>query len=234
MVFLVGFPSAIFATNCFVLARDAGEECIVVDPGIDVLDRLDSVLTEHKLKPVAVLLTHGHLDHTYSVTPVCGNNDIPALIHADDDYRLTNPLDQMGADLRAMMQQYGPIGWERPPEVTTFVDEETLTVAGLDLTVIHAPGHTEGSVMFSMPEVPDAIASAPGTQHPTSTVVSGDVLFAGSIGRTDLPGGSMEAMTRSLRDKVLPLPDDALILPGHGPATLMRQERLSNPYLQDL
>lgn len=234
MVFLVGFPSAIFATNCFVLAQAPGQECVVVDPGIDVLDRLDSTLREHNLKPAAVLLTHGHIDHTYSVTPVCGNSDIPALIHTDDEYRLTDPIAQMNPELRGVLAQHGPVSWKRPPDVELLDDQQALTIAGLEFTVLHAPGHTEGSVMFAMPSVPDAVASAPGTNHPRSTVLSGDVLFAGSIGRTDLPGGSTAAMNNSLRTKVLPLADDTLILPGHGPATLMGHERVSNPYLQGL
>ena len=104
-------------------------------------------------------------------------------------------------------------------------------MAGLDLEVLHAPGHTQGSVMFTLPEVPDGIAAEAGVR---TTVLSGDVLFAGSIGRTDLEGGDGATMNRTLRDVVLPLADDALVLPGHGPATTMERERATNPYLQGL
>ena len=121
--------------------------------------------------------------------------------------------------------------WREPDDIIEISGGASLTLAGLDVRVTHAPGHTEGSVMFALPGVPDGIGRDSGL---TSTVVSGDVLFAGSIGRTDLPGGSMAAMTRSLRDCVLPLPDDTLVLPGHGPATTMKRERATNPYLQGL
>jgi glyoxylase-like metal-dependent hydrolase (beta-lactamase superfamily II) len=104
-------------------------------------------------------------------------------------------------------------------------DGEKLQLAGLSLVVLHAPGHTEGSVMFTLPDPPAQVREA------GSTVLTGDVLFAGSIGRTDLPGGDHQAMLRSLRDKVLPLPDDAIVLPGHGPVTSIGQERATNPYL---
>lgn len=238
MVFLAGFPSAVFATNCFVIAPNDGEECVVVDPGIAVLDWLADTLRENRLRPTAVLLTHGHLDHVFSVTPVCSTHSVPALIHSDDAYRLADPLAGMEEGLFAMLEsQFGPSGkWAEPDDVRTFTDGERVGYAGLDLGVIHAPGHTEGCVMFSVDDVPDAIAAAPtdGAVRPSSTVLSGDVLFAGSIGRTDLPGGDHPTMLESLRTKVLPLADDTLILPGHGPATLMARERASNPYLLGL
>ncbi len=111
------------------------------------------------------------------------------------------------------------------------VDGQRLEIAGLEIDVVHAPGHTEGSVMFALPTVPDG---PPGDEAGAATVLAGDVLFAGSIGRTDLPGGDPDAMTRSLRGKVLPLPDDTLVLPGHGPSTTIGRERRTNPYLLEL
>ena len=129
-------------------------------------------------------------------------------------------------------QQFGQkASWQEPTDVVNLVDGQTLTIAGLDLRVLHAPGHTQGSVMFVLPEVPEnGFAADAGVR---STVLSGDVLFAGSIGRTDLAGDGA-AMNRSLRDVVLPLADDVLVLPGHGPATTMERERATNPYLQGL
>ncbi len=244
-MFLTGFPAAVFATNCYVIATAPGQECLIVDPGIGVLDDLAEVLREHRLKPAAVLLTHGHLDHTYSVTPVCGSQEapavIPAVIHADDAYRLADPFTTLGPELRAMLeQQFGAAsGWQSPPQVRTMLDGDLLSLAGLSVRVIHAPGHTEGSVMFALDDVPSDLSSdsasgrASGwqSQPARSTVLSGDVLFAGGIGRTDLPGGDDAAMANSLRQKVLTLPDDALVLPGHGPATMMGRERATNPYL---
>jgi len=231
-VLTISFPAAAFATNCYVLAAGPGEECLVVDPGIGVEAQLDDVLAKHRLRPAAVLLTHGHLDHVYSVTPVCGG-DTAAYIHEDDRYRLEDPIALLDRGLVAMLEQQvgAQATWREPDRVVTISDQQSLTLAGLDLTVRHAPGHTEGSVMFTLPQVPDRVGEETGT---TATCVSGDVLFAGSIGRSDLAGGDPAAMERSLRSVVLPLPDDMLVLPGHGPATTIGRERASNPYLQGL
>jgi len=228
-VLVTGFPAAAFATNCYVVAPAAGQDCVIVDPGIGVLDQLAEVLAEHRLRPAAVLLTHGHFDHVYSVTPVCGAHGVAAVIHPDDAYRLKDPLRTLDPALVAMFeQQFGQAAtWAEPEDVRVVGDGDLLELAGLSWRVLHAPGHTEGSVMFTLDQVPDGIEAR-------STVLSGDVLFAGSIGRTDLPGGDHAAMVRSLREKVLALPDDALVLPGHGPATSIGRERGTNPYLTQL
>lgn len=227
---LYAFPAAAFATNCYVLATGQGQECLVVDPGIGVVDTLRDLLAENRLKPAAVLLTHGHLDHVWSVTPVCGA-DSAAYIHAEDRYRLADPLASVDPQLVAMFEQQfgGRATWQEPSKVVDVTDGAQLELAGLSVTVTHAPGHTEGSVMFSVNGVPDEIEVP--VDH---SVLTGDVIFAGSIGRTDLPGGSDAAMQRSLREVVLPLADSALLLPGHGPATTMARERTTNPYLLGL
>jgi hydroxyacylglutathione hydrolase len=221
-VLVVSFPAQAFDTNCYVLAPAAGEECLVVDPGLGIESDLDDVLREHRLRPVAVLLTHGHLDHVFAVTPVCGARGVPAYIHADDRYRIVDPMTTLGPALKQMFG--GRLDWSEPDDVLELADGMRLELAGLDLVVDHAPGHTEGSVLFR--------SEAAGDVPPHC--VSGDVLFAGSIGRTDLPGGDGAAMVRSLRDKVLPLADDTIVLPGHGPRTSIGRERLSNPYLLEL
>ncbi len=234
---LTTFPAAAFGTNCYVVATGPGQECLVVDPGIGVLDDLAAVLSEHRLRPAAVLLTHGHLDHVYSVTPVCQGSGVPAVVHTDDAYRMTDPIALLDPSLVAMLeQQFGEkASWTEPEDLRTVADGESLRFAGLELSVLHAPGHTEGSVMFAVDDVPDSLTGAAGDPgRPTSTVLTGDVLFRGSIGRTDLAGGSHEAMLRSLREVVLPLDDGTLLLPGHGPATTMVQERSSNPYLREV
>jgi hydroxyacylglutathione hydrolase len=231
-VLTIAFPAQAFDTNCYVLAPQAGEECVIVDPGIGVEETLREVLAQHRLRPAAVLLTHGHVDHVYSVTPVCGA-DTAAYIHRDDRYRLHDLLGQTNPGLLMMLeQQFGKAAtWREPSNVVEIADRTHLTLAGMDFEALHAPGHTEGSVMFSLGQVPDGIADQVAVDR---TVVSGDVLFAGSIGRTDLPGGDPGAMERSLREVVLPLPDTTLVLPGHGPGTTMAHERATNPYLKDL
>jgi len=221
-VLVVGFPATMFATNCFVLATGAGQECVVVDPGIGIEPQLDDVLREHRLQPVAVLLTHGHLDHTFSVTPVCGARGVPAYIHADDRYRLDDPGSTLGPQLTEMFA--GRLEWTEPDDVRELTDGAALDLAGLSFVADHAPGHTEGSVMFRL--------AAAGDDPPLC--VSGDVLFAGSIGRTDLPGGDHQAMLRSLRTKVLPLADETVVLPGHGPTTTIGRERATNPFLAEV
>jgi glyoxylase-like metal-dependent hydrolase (beta-lactamase superfamily II) len=231
-VLTIAFPAQLFDTNCYVLAPQAGEECVIVDPGIGVEETLREVLTTHRLRPAAVLLTHGHVDHVYSVTPVCGA-DTAAYIHTDDRYRLTDPLGRGNPGLIAMLeQQFGQKAtWTEPTHVVEIRDHARLTLAGMDLDVLHAPGHTEGSVMFGVDRVPDALRADVDVDR---TMITGDVLFAGSIGRTDLPGGDDAAMRQSLRDVVLPLPDTTLVLPGHYQATTMAHERVTNPYLKDL
>ncbi|WP_041293524.1 MBL fold metallo-hydrolase [Kineococcus radiotolerans] len=216
--------ATVFGTNCYVVAPAAGEECVVVDPGVDVADRLAEVLRRHRLKPAAVLLTHGHLDHTFSVTPVCGAHGVAATIHAADAHRLHDPLAGLGAPLRAALEATtGAVTWREPDEVVTVEDGAALRVAGLSIDVSHAPGHTEGSVLFSVQRPGEA-----------DVLLSGDVLFAGSIGRTDLPGGDHRAMLRSLLTRVLPLDDATEVLPGHGPATTIARERATNPHLRRL
>ena len=228
---VTGFPSAVFGTNCYVVAAGPGEECLVVDPGIGVLPQLSETLAEHRLRPAAVLLTHGHVDHTYSVTPVCGAHGVAAHVHADDRYRLHNPLASLSPMLLAALEQeFGTSAtWAEPDDVVTLDGSTSLQLAGLKVEVVHAPGHTEGSVMFALAGVPD---HAP--DDVTSTVLTGDVLFAGSIGRTDLPGGDHATMLDSLRERVLPLADDTWVLPGHGPDTTMARERATNPFLRGL
>ena len=217
---VAGFPAQMFATNCWVVAPAAGQECVVVDPGVGVEPDLEAVLREHRLRPVAVLVTHGHLDHTYAVTPVCGARGIPAYVHSADRYRLVDPVALLGADLRAALG--GALTWTEPDDVRTLEDGSVLSLAGLEVTVDHAPGHTEGSVLFGLP----------GAGDEPPLCVSGDVLFRSSVGRTDLAGGDPAAMERSLRTKVLPLPDETVVLPGHGETTTIAIERITNPYLR--
>jgi hydroxyacylglutathione hydrolase len=219
-VLVDGFAAEAFGTNCYVVATGPGEQCVVVDPGIGVVDRLEELLATHRLQPAAVLLTHGHLDHTFSVTPVCGARGIPAYVHPADREMLADPSKGLSMDYRALFG--GRLEYAEPDDVVEMIDGTVLSLVGLEIAVDHAPGHTGGSVLFRLPGEQDE-----------EICFSGDVLFAGSIGRTDLPGGSMDAMRVSLREKVLPLADDTVVLPGHGPATTIGRERAANPYLRE-
>ncbi|MFZ0118768.1 MAG: MBL fold metallo-hydrolase [Pseudonocardiaceae bacterium] len=218
---VAGFPSGSFQANCYVLAPEAGGPCVVVDPGEGSEQPLDELLRQHRLDPVAVLLTHGHFDHIFAVTPVCDGNDIPAWIHPEDRVLLSDPLRALSADARQFFG--GRVELREPREVCLLADVTTLELAGLTLTVDHTPGHTRGSVTFR---------SMTGTGQ--GVLISGDTLFAGSIGRTDLPGGDHQQMLASLRDKILVLDDDTVVLPGHGPQTTIGRERSSNPFLHGL
>lgn len=229
---IAGFPAGPWGTNCYVVATGPGSECVVVDPGKDASDGVAQVVREHKLKPVAVLATHGHLDHIWCVTPVAGAYDTTAWIHPADRHLLTDPLAGMSADTRDMLPHL--LGgkdhqWVEPDDVRPLEDGSDLELAGVRFAVDHAPGHTEGSVMFRTP-----FGAAAGQPEISEVMFSGDVLFAGSIGRTDLPGGDHPTMLRSLRDKVLPLADDIAVLPGHGEQTSIGRERAVNPFLLEV
>jgi hydroxyacylglutathione hydrolase len=219
VVLVMGFPAQAFGTNCFVVATGPGEQCIVIDPGIGIIDQLDAVLAEHRLHPAAVLLTHGHLDHTFSVTPVCGARGITAYIHPRDRELLKDPSKALSMDPSVFFRG---LEWSEPDDVAELVDGATISIAGLELLVDHAPGHTGGSVMFRMATQDEPLC------------FSGDVLFRDSIGRTDLPGGNMAEMLASLRDRVLPLADETVVLPGHGPQTTIGRERAHNPFLREV
>ena len=219
-----GFPAAAFDTNCWVVAPGEGEQCVVIDPGIGVEQQLDAVLREHRLSPVAVLLTHGHLDHTFSVTPVCGARGIPAWIHPGDRELLADPMKGLSTETRTMFG--GRLEWTEPDDVALLDPDVPLELAGLRLSVDFAPGHTPGSVAFRTPGNGVEGEAAP------PVMFSGDLLFSGSIGRTDLPGGSYPAILDSLARVVLPLDDTTVVLPGHGPHTTVGRERAGNPYLQ--
>jgi glyoxylase-like metal-dependent hydrolase (beta-lactamase superfamily II) len=173
-------------------------------------------LTQHHLRPVAVLLTHGHVDHIWSVVPVCGAKGVPALIHPADRQMFVDPGSAIGAPPGTPI--LGRLDWAEPDDVRELRDGEVLTLAGLELRVDETPGHTPGSVTFGS----------------ATELFSGDLLFAGSIGRTDFPGGSFEQMQRSLLRVPLALPDETVVRPGHGPDTTIGRERATNPFLLDL
>ena len=215
------FPAGPWQTNCYVIASEIGAECLIIDPGYGSMTQMKDMVEQNKLNPVAILVTHGHLDHMWSVFPIAKGYDIPAVIHGEDRFLLSDPLAGVSEQTLAAMPMLIESGdvFAEPSEVIEVSDSAKLEIAGLNFTVHHAPGHTAGSVLFEFP----------GDQR---NVFTGDVLFAGAIGRTDLPGGSPDAMNSSLRNVILPLPDDSQIFPGHGPASTMTIERATNPYLR--
>ena len=222
---IAGFPAGPWGTNCYVVATAPGSECVVVDPGMEATEGVARVVEEHRLKPVSVLVTHGHVDHMFCVAPVAGGYDATAWIHPSDRHLLTDPMAGMSPETARMMLG-GDYTWDEPDDVRELGDLQELELAGIRFVVDHTPGHTEGSVTFRSP-YPDA-------DEVSEVMFSGDLLFAGSIGRTDLPGGDHPTMLHSLATKVLPLADDIVVLPGHGEQTTIGRERATNPFLQDL
>ncbi len=214
---IASFAAPAFATNCWIIAPGEGQECIVIDPGMpDVSFEVMKICQEHRLKPVATLVTHGHLDHTFSVLPVCDGYGIPAYIHTEDRVLLKNPEKALS---QVFAQSLEGMIFSEPSDVRELRNGDQLDFLDMKIQAIHAPGHTRGSIIFMIND---------------EALVSGDVLFAGSIGRTDQPTGSPKDMENTLRKKILPLPDLVRVLPGHGPETTIGHERRVNPYLKDL
>ena len=206
-----------FATNCWVIAPTPGGECIIVDPGApDISAEVELLIQEAGLKPVAALLTHGHLDHTLSIKPLADGYQIPTYIHSEDRSFVANPAGLHGPAFAPFLEG---LTLSEPADLRELRNGAVLDLLGMKITAIHAPGHTAGSMVFI---VNDEI------------LLSGDVLFAGSIGRTDLPTGSASEMSATLQKKILPLADELRVLPGHGVETTMKFERKNNPYLKEL
>jgi hydroxyacylglutathione hydrolase len=218
-VLVTGFPAGAFAANCYIVAPAPGEECVIIDPGQDAERGIEELLARYRLKPVAVLLTHGHIDHVWSVGPVCGAKGIPAWIHPADRGLLADPAS--GLALNVGQELFGGVTFTEPDDVRELTDGAALELAAMELTVGHVPGHTPGSVTFR------------GGEDDLDALFSGDLLFAGSIGRTDLPGGDHATMLKSLA-RTLTLPDETVVLPGHGPQTTVGAERRTNPFLTGL
>lgn len=225
-MFLASFPAGPWQANCYVFAAD-DERAVVIDPGVGALPTVQQVVAEHALRVEGVLLSHGHLDHVASAADVADHFGVPAWIHADDRELLTwdGPHSEQAHELG---EQLG-VHLAEPADLRLWQGGEHTDVAGMRFDVVHAPGHRPGCVLLRH-ALASPLADAPDVAE---LVFSGDVLFAGSIGRTDLAGGDDEAMRRTLRDVVLPLPEAAVVLPGHGPQTTMAQERATNPYLTD-
>jgi len=215
-VLLTGFPAGMLACNCYVLASRKGSDAIVVDPGQRAMGTLRRVLDENRLTPAAVLLTHGHIDHIWSAQKVADTYGCPAFIHPEDRHMLSDPIRGLGPRLGQMALS----ALFREPRQVVELDRDgaVLDFGGLAVTVDHTPGHTRGSVVFRV----------------DNHVFTGDTLFKQSVGRTDLPGGSGNALLSSIVEKLLVLEDDTLVLPGHGESSTIGLERRTNPFLEGL
>lgn len=206
-------PLWLAGTNCWVIASGPGLPAVVVDAPPDAAGVL-ALLARHDLIPVALLLTHAHVDHVGAAGAVARSFGLSAYLHPDDEWLAADPLLQ----LKALWGTVPPGDFEPPERYEHLSDGQTLGLAGIGLTVLHTPGHTPGHCCFWVPQA--------------GALFSGDQLFAGSIGRTDLPGGDHQALMRSMADRVLPLPADTTVFPGHGPTTTLARELETNPFLE--
>ncbi|MBM4108961.1 MAG: MBL fold metallo-hydrolase [Phycisphaerae bacterium] len=199
-----------YETNCYVLRRPGSPECWIFDAGFDPDDLIGHVRALG-LKPKALLLTHAHPDHIAGIGAVLAAfPGTPVLIHRDEERWLTEPELNLSAFMGVPVSAPGP---------DALLDHgQVLRLAGLDWTVLHVPGHSPGGCAFHCPQA-----------HVT---ISGDALFAGSIGRTDFPGSNFETLERSIRTRLYTLPPDTVVLPGHGPPTTVARERAGNPFVR--
>lgn len=219
-VLLTGFPAGMLACNCYVLAPRAGADAVIVDPGQRALGPLRRILDENRLTPAAVLLTHGHIDHIWSAQKVADTYGCPAFIHPEDRLMLTDPIRGFGPRIGQVV--FGALFREPRQVVDLDRDGAVLDFDGVAVTVDHTPGHTRGSVAFRV------------SGEGAGLVFTGDTLFKRSVGRTDLPGGSGRDLLGSIVTKLLVLDDDTRVLPGHGEATTIGEERRANPFLQGM
>ncbi|MBE5896623.1 MAG: MBL fold metallo-hydrolase [Lachnospiraceae bacterium] len=204
MHFVVGPVS----TNCYIVYNRQTLEAFVVDPGANA-SGLVAKLQEKNLKPVAILLTHGHFDHAGAAEELADKYDIPIYAHEAEAETLNNPSINLSGNMMGQPARY---------EVDNFLrDEETIKLAGFDIRVLFTPGHTPGGCCYYLPY--------------EDLLFSGDTLFCGSVGRTDFPGGSMSQLVGAVRDKLMVLPDNTVVLTGHDSDTTIERERLYNPYL---
>jgi glyoxylase-like metal-dependent hydrolase (beta-lactamase superfamily II) len=208
---IVAVQAWVAATNAYIVAEAPGSAALVVDapPEPDVIG---TVLVEHDLTLAGVLLTHGHIDHTGGSGELTGSSGATVYVHPDDDFLTLHPVEQV----RAMFGMTPPGLYAVPEKLESLADGDRLQLAGFDIEVRHTPGHTPGHCCFYLEE--------------QETLFSGDQLFAGSIGRTDFPYGSHQALTASMAKKVMVLPDETRVLPGHGPETTIGHERRTNPF----
>jgi len=202
-------------TNCWVVAPENGSQALVIDAPPDP-EGVAALLARHDLVPTALLLTHGHVDHLGGAGSVVRRYAVSAYLHPDDAWLAADPA----AQLRALMGIASTLDVEPPDRFEALSDGQALTLAGVGVRVLHTPGHTPGHCCFLVEE--------------EGALFSGDQLFAGSIGRTDLPGGDYDTLMRSMARLVAALPGETVVFPGHGPTTTLARELATNPFLEEL
>ncbi|HZK05650.1 MAG TPA: MBL fold metallo-hydrolase [Actinomycetaceae bacterium] len=229
------YVTDVFAENCYVLADANRRRAVVVDPGAGTAAPVAAILHDHDLHLDAVLLTHGHPDHVWDAAAVAG--DTPVYVPAPDAYRLENPLETLSA-LAPVLASVVPTPYRQPANVQPlpaefFTGGGAELVPGVSVRALAAPGHTEGSTLYFMAgEWPqDIVAEAGASGGERLLVLTGDVIFRDSIGRTDLPGGDGAVMVQTLRTLKQVIDPAGMLFPGHGPATTMRRELTHNPFL---
>src|SRR6516225_8728072 len=194
--------------NCSIIGDETSREAIVVDPGDDI-EQIVALIKKHNLQVKQIVITHAHIDHVGGAMKLRAATSAPILLN-QNDYALLKMLDMQAAWIG--MRNPGTVEIDQSLE-----QADTVKAGALSAQVLHTPGHTEGSICLYFPA--------------ESKLIAGDTLFAGSIGRTDLPGGSYEKIIYSLHDRVLALPDETIVIPGHGPLTTIGEERETNPFL---
>ncbi len=234
-MFLASFPAGPWQTNCYLLAPERGADLVVIDPGVQAAEQVIAFADAEGVGVAGVLLTHGHIDHVGTAADLADHYGVPAWLHADDRELLSDAGPLLGPSLN-VARELG-VGLREPGDLRLIEGGEDLSVGGFEFHVHHAPGHRPGCVMFSVVSTSSTsggVVSTGDQPQPTASTLlfSGDVLFAGSIGRTDLPGGDPDIMVRTLKHVVLDLPDDWAVLSGHGPETTIGHERATNPYLK--
>ena len=211
------FPVGMLHCNCSVFGDESTGEALVIDPG-DEIERVMAVVRRHGLRVTMIVVTHAHIDHIGGAKKLRDLTGAPVHMNANDA-ELYETLEMQAAWIG---MRYLP---ERGPIDVPLNDGDSLTIGGTTGTVLYTPGHTQGSVSLYFPMANEKNAKK---------LFAGDTLFQGSIGRTDLPGGNTKQIFRSIRDKLLVLPDDTIVIPGHGDLTTIGEERESNPFLRGL
>jgi len=232
--FVLGAPFGRWQTNCYLVGDLDRSRAVLVDPGEGAAEGVPPLIAQLGVEIESILLTHGHIDHLWSVPGLAAELDVPVLLHPDDRWLWDNPGASNGIPLASLPEQFG-LRWQPPTErLRDVAHGQSLSLAGVDFTVQHNPGHTPGHVTYlgrSMAGVGITFPLGRAEEASDDLLFSGDLVFAGSIGRTDLARGDTAAIMRSLVETVLPLADDTVILAGHGPDTTVGRERATNPFL---